>query len=169
MKLAEAKQQFIQSWGALGSQWGINKTMAQIHALLMISECPLSADEMMETLLISRGNVNTNTRALIDWGIVEKSFIPGERKEFFVAEKDIWKVATKIASERRKRELAPVLKVLSQVKEVDDPKASPEELKEFKNVMKDLEGFSQKVDGMFDKLTRADQHWFTGTLMKLVK
>ena len=73
MKLAEAKQQFIQSWGALGSQWGINKTMAQIHALLMISECPLSADEMMETLLISRGNVNTNTRALIDWGIVEKS------------------------------------------------------------------------------------------------
>lgn len=169
MKLTEAKQQFIQSWGALGSQWGINKTMAQIHALLIVSERPLSADEMMERLMISRGNVNTNTRALIDWGIVEKSFVPGERKEFFIAEKDMWKVATKIASERRKRELAPVLKVLDQVQKVDDPKANPEELKEFKKVIKDLEGFSYKVDGMFDKLTRADQHWFTGTLMKLVK
>jgi DNA-binding transcriptional regulator GbsR (MarR family) len=169
MKLTEAKQQFIQSWGALGSQWGINKTMAQIHALLLVSERPLSADEMMETLQISRGNVNTNTRALIDWGIVEKSFVLGERKEFFVGEKDIWKVATKIASERRKRELAPVIKVLEQIQQVEDPKADPAELKEFKKVVKDLEGFSNKVDGMFDKLTKADQHWFTGTLMKLIK
>jgi len=91
MKLNEARQQFISSWGAFGTHWGINRTMAQIHALLMISPDPLSQDEIMQQLNISRGNVNMNIRDLIDWGLIDRIIKPGERKEFFSAEKDIWK------------------------------------------------------------------------------
>jgi DNA-binding transcriptional regulator GbsR (MarR family) len=80
MKLEEAQKQFIASWGAFGSNWGINRTMAQIHALLMISPDPLSQDDIMKRLSISRGNVNMNIRDLIDWGLVIRVLIPGERK-----------------------------------------------------------------------------------------
>src|SRR5688500_19835214 len=107
MKLSEAKAQFIQSWGLLGAQWGVNRAMAQIHALLLIAPEPMSAEEIMEALDISRGNANMNVRELMNWGIVEKVLVPGERKEFFISEKDIWKAATAIARERKKRELDP--------------------------------------------------------------
>jgi DNA-binding transcriptional regulator GbsR (MarR family) len=84
MKLAEAKQQFIASWGAFGTHWGINRTMAQIHALLLVSPDPLSQDDLMEQLNVSRGNANMNIRELIDWGLVDRVIIPGERKEYFL-------------------------------------------------------------------------------------
>ena len=103
MKLAEAKAQFISSWGAFATHWGINRTMAQIHALLLISPNPITQDDIMEQLNISRGNVNMNTRELIDWGLVDRVLVPGERKEFFSAEKDIWKVRTQIIKERKAR------------------------------------------------------------------
>ena len=79
MKLKEAKEQFIHAWGTLGSNWGINKTMAQVHALLLVSPDPLSAEEIMAELNISRGNANMNLRELIEWGIVNKIHKSGER------------------------------------------------------------------------------------------
>ena len=112
MKLTEARQQFISSWGALGTHWGINRTMAQIHALLLIAPDPLPQDAIMEELGISRGNANMNIRELVHWGLVERVIVPGERKEFFSAEKDIWKVVTRIVKERKKRELEPMLQLL---------------------------------------------------------
>jgi DNA-binding transcriptional regulator GbsR (MarR family) len=169
MKLDEAKDKFVQAWGSLGSNWGIPKTMAQVHALLLISEKPLSAEDIMSQLDISRGNVNLNVRSLIDWGIVDRVTVKGERREFFIAEKDIWKVATMIANQRRKRELEPMLKVLSQVKVVDESGADPEALKAFTSTIENIENFSGKADVLLDKLIKADQHWFTGTLLKLVK
>src|SRR6185295_6647027 len=102
MKLPEAKDKFIHAWGKLGSSWGINRTMAQVHALLLISPEPLSAEDIMKELAISRGNANMNLRELINWGLVEKEHVKGERREFFSAEKDIWKVAMQIAKERKK-------------------------------------------------------------------
>jgi DNA-binding transcriptional regulator GbsR (MarR family) len=102
MKLTEAKQQFIGSWGAFGTHWGINRTMAQIHALLLISPDPLTQDDIMEELDISRGNTNMNIRELINWRLVERVLLPGERKEYFSAEKDIWKVIKQIVKERKK-------------------------------------------------------------------
>ena len=113
MELKEAQEKFISAWGAFGTQWGINRTMAQIHALLLVSEDPLSADDIMQQLNISRGNVNMNVRELMSWGIVHKVLKFGERKEFFTAEKDIYKTAIQILKERRKRELVPVLELLS--------------------------------------------------------
>ena len=105
MNLEEAKIEFVQSWGVLGSSWGINKAMAQIHALLLISPEALSAEEVMDKLQISRGNANMNLRALIDWGIIHKELRIGERKEFFKAEKDIIELARIITAERRKKKL----------------------------------------------------------------
>lgn len=115
MEFREAKNKFVQTWGALGSQWGINKTMAQIHALLLIAPEPLSMEDVMEELHISRGNASMNLRALMDWGIVYKEFKQGERKEYFTSEKDLDELAVKIAQERSRREIKPALKVLKEV------------------------------------------------------
>ena len=122
MKLLEARQQFISSWGAFGTHWGINRTMAQIHALLLISADPLTQDDIMEQLNISRGNTNMNIRELINWGLVERILLSGERKEYFTAEKDIWKVVKLIVKERKKRELEPMLQLLDKLEEVEGDK-----------------------------------------------
>src|SRR5688500_17168496 len=119
MKLQEAKQQFISSWGAFGTHWGINRTMAQIHALLLTSADPLTQDDIMDQLNISRGNTNMNIRELINWGLVDRLLVTGERKEFFTAEKDIWKVVRMIVKERKKRELEPMLQLLDKLEDVE--------------------------------------------------
>ncbi|MFY0600876.1 MAG: HTH domain-containing protein [Cyclobacteriaceae bacterium] len=165
MEYEEAKHKFIQAWGMLGSSWGINKAMAQIHALLLLSKEPLSADEIMEQLQISRGNANMNIRGLIDWGIVQKEFKAGERKEFFLADKDIWELARQVSRERRRREIEPILKVLQQVQSVEGKEKK--EIEEFKSVTGDLLDFSLKIDGMLDKFTKSDQNWFFKLLLKL--
>src|SRR6186713_758782 len=134
MKYKEAKEELIQAWGNLGSSWGLNKTMAQIHALLMISPKPLSTEEIMEELSISRGNANMNIRALLDWGIIYRINVPGERKEYFKSEKDVWALARQVVKERRKRELEPILKTLKNVSELSND--GTEETKEFKKVVK---------------------------------
>ncbi|MES2704681.1 MAG: MarR family transcriptional regulator [Bacteroidota bacterium] len=168
MKLDDAKKQFIQNWGVLGTQWGINRTMAQIHALLLVSAEPMSADEIMQELMISRGNTNMNVRELMDWGIVEKILKPGERKEFFLAEKDIWKVAMRIIRERKRREVEPILDALNQLKEIDNAK-SDKEAKVFIDTITDIQKFANQASKGVDGLVKMDEHWFTGTLLKLFK
>jgi len=168
MKLEEAKQQFIQSWGVLGTQWGINRTMAQIHALLLVSTEPLSADEIMEGLQISRGNANMNLRDLMNWDLVQKVLKAGERKEFFTAEKDIWKVSMRIIRERRRRELDPMLQVLEGLKDIEGDKKD-REVKAFTETIGQIQKFAGQADRALDGLVKADEHWFTGTLLKLFK
>lgn len=107
-----AREEFIAQWGALGSNWGINRTMAQIHALLMTAPEPMYTDEIMARLHISRGNANTNVRELIGWGLIRLVVKKGQRREYFEAEKDVWKMALTIAKERKRRELDPALTVL---------------------------------------------------------
>ena len=166
MKLEQAKEKYIQTWGSLASSWGINKTMAQVHALLLVSTEPLSTEQIMEYLKISRGNVNMNVRALIDWGIVNKEFISGERKEFFSADKDIWELFKQITKERKKREIEPVLKVLDELKNIED---NSDEALEFKQVLEDLSSVTTKVNGILEKAIKADEHWLLSNLTKLVK
>src|SRR5688500_8989202 len=91
-QLAAARDEFVMQWGAIGSAWGINRTMAQIHALLMVTPHALSTDEVMEELKISRGNAHTNLRELVGWGLVRSVVRKGERKEYFEAEKEVWKM-----------------------------------------------------------------------------
>ncbi|XRE43913.1 hypothetical protein ACIVBQ_002117 [Tenacibaculum discolor] len=167
MKLEDAKLKYIHTWGSLATSWGINKTMAQVHALLLVSTKPLSADEIMETLKISRGNVNMNVRALIDWGIVSKEFVVGERKEFFVADKDIWELFKQVTKERKKREIEPVLKVLDELQE--DVKENSEEAEAFKKVMNDLSSVTKTVNGILEKAVKADEHWLLSNFTKMIK
>ena len=168
MKLTEAKQQFISSWGAFGTHWGINRTMAQIHALLLVSPDPMTQDDIMEELTISRGNTNMNIRELINWGLVERVILSGERKEFFTAEKDIWKVVKRIVKERKKRELDPMLKLLDQLEDVEGDKRD-KHIKTFVDTMSGIKRLGKQADKTLDTMIRADENWFVGSLVKMFK
>jgi DNA-binding transcriptional regulator GbsR (MarR family) len=166
MDWKEGKDKFIQAWGALGTEWGINRTMAQIHALLMIAPNSLSAEEITKELKISVGNANMNIRSLMDWGLVYKELKAGERKEFFIAEKDMWKVVRQIIINRKKRELEPMLKILE---EISDIKEDSEEAVALMKAVHDIKMFSSKADSTLDMLIKADSNWFVGTFMKMIK
>ena len=168
MKLTEAKQQFISSWGAFGTHWGINRTMAQIHALLLISPEPMTQDDMMEELNISRGNTNMNIRELINWGLVERVLLAGERKEFFMAEKDIWKVVKQIVKERKKRELEPMLQLLDKLEAVEGDKRD-KNVKTFVDTVSSIKKLGKQADKTLDVMIRAEENWFVGNLLKLFK
>lgn len=167
MEYKEAKQKFIEAWGILGSNWGINKTMAQIHALLLISPEALTTEEIMEELSISRGNTSMNVRALIDWGIVYKELKAGERKDYFTSEKDIWELAKHVLIERRKRELEPLFRVLGQIDNVVGENKN--EVKELTNKVKEIEAFAIKTDKLLNKISSADSNWFFNKLIKMMK
>ncbi len=168
MKLTEAKQQFISSWGAFGTHWGINRTMAQIHALLLISSDPITQDDIMEELNISRGNTNMNIRELINWGLVERVLVPGERKEFFTAEKDIWKVVKQIVKERKKRELEPMLQLLDKLEAVEGDKRD-KDVKTFVDTVSSIKKLGKQADKTLDVMIKAEENWFVGNLIKLFK
>jgi DNA-binding transcriptional regulator GbsR (MarR family) len=137
MKLAEAKQQFISSWGAFGTQWG-------------------------------RGNVNMNIRELVGWGLVDRVIIAGERKEFFTAEKDIWKVATKIIKERKKRELDPMIKLLSQLEHIEGDQ-NDKDVQQFTQVVGSIKKLGLQADKTLDVMVKAEENWFTGSILKMLK
>ena len=168
MKLEEAKQQFIASWGAFGSHWGINRTMAQIHALLLVSADALSADDIMEELEISRGNANMNIRELINWGLVERQLVPGERKEFFTAEKDVWRIARQIVKERKKRELDPMIRILDQLGNIEGDKKD-KDVKAFTDTIAGIKKLGLQADKMLEVMVKADENWFFSSLIKFFK
>ncbi len=167
MKYKEAKEELIQAWGNLGYSWGLNKTMAQIHALLMISPKPLSTEEIMADLSISRGNANMNIRALLDWGIISRILVPGERKEYFKAEKDVWALSRQVVKERRKRELEPIMKVLKNINDL--PSDGTEETKEMKKVVKDLKSFGERSEQLLDVFVKSEENWFWSSMLKIFK
>lgn len=166
MELQEGRDKFIQAWGTLGSNWGINRTMAQIHALLLISPHSLSSEQIRKELNISMGNANMNVRALIDWGLVYKELKPGERKEYFVAEKDMWEVIRKVITERKKKELEPLVRVLDDINAVQ---GESEEVQEFKKVISDMQLFAHKADSTLDNLVKAKQNWLMNTFMGMIQ
>lgn len=165
MELNEAKHKFIQAWGTLGTNWGINRTMAQVHALLLIAPEPLCADDIMETLKISRGNANMNIRALIDWGLVFKELKAGERREYFRSEKDMWNVVRQIIVHRKKKELEPVLKVLEDVSKIE---GESKEKEAFLEIVKSIQLFANKADKTLDKVVDTDANWLINLLIKMV-
>lgn len=168
MKLPEARQQFISSWGAFGTHWGINRTMAQIHALLLVSPDPLTQDDIMEELNISRGNTNMNIRELINWGLVERVILSGERKEYFTAEKDIWKVVKQIVKERKKRELEPMMQLLDKLEDVEGDKKD-KKVKTFVDTVSSIKRLGLQADKTLDVMIKAEENWFVSSMMKMFK
>ncbi len=150
-KLMQAREEFVSQWGALGTQWGINRTMAQIHALLMIAPEPMTTDEVMEELSISRGNAHSNLKELVAWGLVRLVVRKGERRDFFEAEKDVWQIFTIVARERKRREIEPALAVLhrcsAESRDIDTPEG-----RAFHDQMRQLEDFVGFASKMADRI-----------------
>ncbi len=167
MNYQDAKERFISTWGSLGSLWGINKAMAQIQALLFVSTEPLSMEDIMAELKISRGNTSMNLRQLMDWGIVSKTLIPGERREFFTTEKDVQELAKIIAKERSRREIQPVIKVLDEISSIKND--GSEKTKELIKQTKALHDLTKDADSMINKLVEQKQNWLTKSVLKLMK
>ena len=166
MDVSEGKQKFIESWGNLATNWGINRGMGQVHAVLLIAPGEMSADDVVEQIGISRGAACMNLKDLLDWGLIKKTCRPGERKEFFTAEKDMWKVMRQIIIQRKKKELEPMIHVLDELAAVESkcPHSAC-----FCEVMKDLRAFSHKANATLEAMTRAESSFLMNTFMKMMR
>src|SRR5215203_1445909 len=119
-QLVTAQDLFIRRWGEMGATWGINRTMAEIHALMYIVGRPLCTDDVMERLHISRGNTSMNLRALCEWGMIRRMHRRGERREYFESLQDVWVMLSIIAAARKRREMDPVLETIKHCQELLD-------------------------------------------------
>ncbi len=137
----EALELFVSYWGEMSSEWGINKTMSQIYALLFAEPEPIDTDTIMKVLNISRGNANMNVRNLMQWGLVHKVHIPGKRKDFFTSEKDLWTTAARIIGERQKREISPIKKTLNKCRDILEH--NEDDAAEVEHFKQRLESFSE--------------------------
>lgn len=142
MKLSEAKREFISRWGTLGSAWNVSRAMGEIYGFLLITDSPVSTDEVMAALKLSRGTVNSNMRELMDWGLVIKKRVPGDRREYFVAEKDFWKVAALVMAERRRKELDPLIKLTYEL----SVEGKDSETKAFTDLIKQIRTVAEQAD-----------------------
>jgi DNA-binding transcriptional regulator GbsR (MarR family) len=116
--LREAQDRFVATWGQMGSAWGISRTMAEVHALLYITGEALCTDDVMDRLQISRGSASMSLRALLDWGVIGRTHKRGDRKEYFLAEQDVWTLFRAIVRERMKREVDPLLASLYEIRDM---------------------------------------------------
>ncbi len=148
----QAIDQFVLLWGEMASAWGINRTMAQIHALLYAESDALDTDTIMQKLSISRGNANMNLRNLLQWQLIQKVHFKGERKDFYTAEKDVWNIVSVLIRERHQREIEPIKESLIEHLHIFEQNSSksPKEA-EFKER---IENFIEFLE-MFDRFTTA--------------
>ncbi|MEN8152151.1 MAG: transcriptional regulator [Planctomycetota bacterium] len=168
MNLSEAKAEFVRAWGQFGTEWGINRTMARIHALLLASPAPLDTDRVMGELGVSRGHANTNLRGLVDWGVVRKVQRPGVRKDLYEAEKDMWEVARRVAERRRSRELDPILRAVSRLAVAEPGRGEdPGEARAFRRLMKDIGRVGKDAGRLLGLVTALDRGGFFGRLLRL--
>lgn len=124
MNLSPTTQKYILHWGEMGTRWGVNRTVAQIHALLYLSNRPLHAEEIGDTLNVARSNVSTSLKELQSWGLARVTHVMGDRRDHFVAHQDVWEIFRTVIEERKKRELDPTLTVLRECKlEAEDDRA----------------------------------------------
>ena len=165
--LASARDEFISQWGAMGGAWGINRTMAQVHALLMTSERALTTDEVMADLKISRGNAHQNLRELVGWGLVRSVIRKGERKEYFESEKDVWRMFCTIARERKRREIEPALRALRAC-EAQTSGLRGEKAAVFNRQIRALSEFLAQMDAIMDRVSKSEQSAIMPLLLKML-
>ncbi len=152
MPLSQVQSKFILHWGQMGPHWGVNRTVAQIHALLFLSDEPLNAEQIAETLQVARSNVSTSLRELMSWGIVRTEPVLGDRRDHFVSMTDVWDMFEKILDERKRREVDPTLALLAQcVKESENDPDTPPHLSER---MAQMHGFFQTMSDWYGQMRR---------------
>jgi DNA-binding transcriptional regulator GbsR (MarR family) len=165
--LVLARDEFIAQWGAIGGSWGINRTMAQVHALLMTSDKALTTDEVMEALKISRGNAHQNLKDLVGWGLVRNIIRRGERKEYYESEKDVWRIFCIIVRERKRREIEPALCALRTCEE-QTRSLRGEKAASFNRQIKALLELLAQMDSVMDRMSRSEQSTVMPLLLKLL-
>ena len=163
IKLSPVAQKFVLHWGEMGTRWGINRTVAQVHALLFLSERPLPADEIAETLGIARSNTSTSLRELQNWGIVKIVHVLGDRRDHFASTKDVFAMFRAIARERKKREIDPTVHVLRDcIAEAGKPKSADAYTRsQLSNLLK----FFELAGAAYERLEKLE----TPAVLKLAK
>ncbi len=154
---------FIAHWGEMGPRWGVNRTVAQIHALLYLADRPLHADEICEALVVARSNVSMSLKELSSWGIIRTVRPPGERRDFYEADRDVWEVFRRILSERKRREIDPTIRVLNECS--DEAEGGTARDREIAERVRALLEFFETMVGWFDRTAREPRP----LLMKLLK
>ena len=150
--LSPVAQKFILHWGEMGTRWGINRTVAQVHALLFLSPMPLPADEISTTLAVARSNVSTCLRELQGWGIVRVVHVLGDRRDHFESIKDVWEIFRIVAEERKRREIDPTLRVLAEC--VAESKANTQGDPYTRERLESMLEFLTVMTGLFDEVLR---------------
>jgi DNA-binding transcriptional regulator GbsR (MarR family) len=162
-KLNPVQQKFILHWGEMGTRWGINRTVAQIHALLFISPKPLTAEELMEILSVARSNVSNSVHELQSWGIVKLVHIMGDKRDHFESMKDPWEMFRVVLDERKKREIDPTMRLLWEcIEEADSAKETD---KYTEAQLRTLNEFFETTTAWYSKI----RNWPTAALVKFVK
>ena len=164
-KLPAAVERFILHWGDMGDEWGVNRSVSQIHGLLYLAEAPMTAEDIAETLGMARSNVSNSIKELLAWNLIRRVPILGDRRDHFEAETDIWEVAARIAAGRKEREIDPAVDALRACVSdaADDPTISPVAAKRLKEML----AFTELVDRWYMQMLeraaaeagRADQAW----------
>ena len=163
MKLTPVMQRYVVHWGEMGSRWGLNRSVAQIHALLYLAPEPLNADEIAETLGIARSNVSVGLKELLAWDLVQVTHTLGDRRDFFVAQRDPWEVVQLIVEGRKRRELDPTVAFLKEcAAELDNDAATPKHVKA--QITGQLE-FMESVLGWYDSIKTLPR----STLLKMMR
>ncbi|MBR9826835.1 MAG: MarR family transcriptional regulator [Alphaproteobacteria bacterium] len=161
--LPPAIQRFILQWGDMGGQWGVNRTVAQIHALLYVSDHPLNAEQITETLGVARSNVSNSLKELQTWKIVKRVPVPGDRRDHFTAEDDVWEMAMRIANVRKERELNPALETLEACigESRDDNRITATQLER----LQALHEFTTNMDRWYGQMLKVPP----STLLRMIK
>jgi DNA-binding transcriptional regulator GbsR (MarR family) len=150
--LTPVAQKFILHWGEMGTKWGINRTVAQVHALLFVSPKPLPADEISTTLAVARSNVSTSLRELQGWGIARVVHVLGDRRDHFETTKDVWEIFRTVSEERKRREIDPTLRVLAEC--VHELKTHPQGDAYTRERLETMLEFLTMMTGFFEEIVR---------------
>ncbi len=173
-ELRRARDLFIQRWGQMSNAWGISRTMAEVHALLYLSEQPLSTDDIMEQLQISRGNASMTIRSLVDWGLIQRIHRRGDRKEYFATQTDVWQMFENISRQRKRREIEPVVETIHTCRQMLDRKAlgkaadSPA-VRTTRQRMEEMLEFLEAINGLYEKFLVGGPSGLRRILMWLLK
>jgi len=163
MKLSAPMQRFVLHWGEMGARWGVNRSIAQIHALLYLADTPLHAEEITDVLQIARSNVSNSIKELQGLGLVRREHVLGDRRDHFTAAHEPWDMLMAIAEARKQREIDPMIEILRECAQAaeldpDTPASATERLRR-------MEGFVTRLDGWYGQIRKLPQ----GTLMKLME
>jgi DNA-binding transcriptional regulator GbsR (MarR family) len=161
-ELPTAVQRFVLCWGDMGGQWGVNRSVSQIHALLYLSEKPLTADDIADTLAMARSNVSNSIKELQGWGLVRRVPVMGDRRDHFEAESDVWTIAARIVAGRKERELDPALAALRECVAAaeSDPAIHPVAAKR----LKEMQAFTETMAGWYEQMVKVPRPKLMGLI-----